>query len=380
MNTNKINIFISGDFAPNLRVSKLIFNREYEKLFNDILPIIQNSDLAITNLEVPLIDKGIPIDKTGPNLKASPLSIGALKFAGFNLVTLANNHIMDYGEDGLTTTIKACLDNDIEVIGAGKDYNHASEIKYKVLSGKRISFINITENEWSTTQGDYPGANPLDIINQYYQISEAKRNSDYLILIIHGGHEHYDLPSPLMKKLYRFFIDLGADAVIGHHTHCFSGFEFYNDKPIVYGLGNFIFDRFNRNYSSSWHRGCAISLLIEESKINLEFYPYSQCTEKIGIQLFDEIAKSEFLAEVIEKEKIIKSDDLLNEKFKNFKLTQTKKYQFYLEPFQSKFIYFAIKRNIFPRFIKGKKRLLLLNLIRCESHRELVMSILNENK
>jgi len=239
---NTINIFISGDFAPSLRVSELIQNQEYHKIYNDMLPIIQEADISITNLELPLIDKGTPIDKTGPNLKAPINSIEALKFARFNMVTLANNHIMDYGAEGLFSTIKICKENNIDYLGAGSCLNEAKQVKYIYCKNAKIAFINVAENEWSSTFGNEPGVNPLNEISIFYQVKEAKQNADYTILIIHGGHETFEFPSPNMKERYRYFVDLGVDAVLGHHTHCFSGHEIYKGKLIIYSMGNFIFD------------------------------------------------------------------------------------------------------------------------------------------
>lgn len=80
------------------------------------------------------------------------------------------------------------------------------------------------------------GANPLNPIQQYYKTKEARHNADYVLVIVHGGHEHYQLPSPRMVEIYQFFIDAGADAVVNHHQHCFSGYEVFNDRPIFYGL------------------------------------------------------------------------------------------------------------------------------------------------
>ena len=319
MNSKNIKIFISGDFAPINRVSDIINQGKYDSLYNDILPLIKEADISITNLECPLIEDGTPIEKTGPNLKANTNSIEAIKFAGFNLVTLANNHMMDYGTDGLKSTINICNENNIDYIGAGYNITDAQKIKYFEIKNKKIAFINCCENEWSTTMGDYPGCNPLNEIDIYNQIKEAKIKSDYIILIIHGGHEMYEYPSPRMKKLYHWFIDLGADAVIGHHSHCFSGFEIYNNRPIVYGLGNFIFDYYPLYLNSIWNFGAVAVLVINDNNINIELLPYSQCNEKAEINLLTEQEKQNWYnKEIIYKQEIIKNDNLLINEFNKF--------------------------------------------------------------
>lgn len=373
-----INIFISGDFAPQLRVNDFIIKGDYHCLYNDMLPIIQSADYAITNLETPLIEKGSPISKTGPNLKAPIKSVEALKYAGFDMVTLANNHMMDYGEEGLASTINTCNENHIAHIGAGRNLEEASVIHYIELKHKKLAFINCCENEWSTTQGNAPGCNPLDEVAIFYQIQEAKSIADFVILIIHGGHETYELPSPRMKKLYHWFIDLGIDAVIGHHTHCFSGREIYKGKPIIYSLGNFIFDSKNRN--SSWNMGVAITITITKSVIQTKLYPFYQCNETVGIQLYDEISATQWLVEERNKATAIHDDCYLDKEFKRFTSKQEKYYRLLVEPKTCYMIRAAKMIGMIPMSIKGKKELLLLNLIRTESHRDILLKILKKKK
>lgn len=377
MDNDIIKIFISGDFAPINRVSDIIDKKEYVSLYNDMLPYIKECDISITNLECPLVEDGTPIKKTGPNLKAPIKSIEALKYAGFNMVTLANNHMMDYGADGLNSTINVCKENDIEYIGAGQNITEAQVIKYFNIKNKKIAFINCCENEWSTTFGNYPGCNPLNEIDIYNQIKEAKSNSDYVITIIHGGHEMFEYPSPRMKKLYRWFIDLGADTVIGHHTHCFSGFEIYNNKPIVYSLGNFVFDSDLRN--SIWNYGASATLTINENRISLELNPYCQCNTKVGVKLLEERDRITWFNNEYSKTIIIQNDVLLYEQFKKFSHKKEKLYRNYLEPKSNRIILAAKNKGILPKRINNDKCLLYTNLIRTESHRDLLLNIL-QNK
>ena len=372
-----ISIFISGDFATRLRVIDVINSKNYKLLYNDLLPIINKADISITNLESPLLEDGIPISKTGPNLKSPLNSIEALSFAEFDMVTLANNHIMDYGLDGYISTIRVCKQHNIRYIGIGNNVEEAKKIQYFKVKNQNIGFINCCENEWSTTNGNYPGCNPLNEVSLYYQITEAKKQSDYVVLIIHGGHETYEYPSPRMKKLYRWFIDLGVDAVIGHHTHCFSGFEIYKRKPIVYSLGNFIFDGLHKE--SSWNIGVAAMIILNNQHCDLELYPFTQCDKIVGICMFNDDERTKWLKTESEKINIIQDDNLLKSKFSEFILKQEKLYRSYLEPNTSSWILAAKNRGLLSRTVKGYKQLLLLNIIRAESHRDIVMELLSEN-
>lgn len=376
MNNEAINIFISGDFSPRMRVNEVIERGEYQLLYNDILPIIQDSDFAITNLESPLLDEGKPIEKTGPNLKAPIKSIEALKFAGFDMVTLANNHMMDYGEEGLCSTVQICEKNNIKHIGAGLNLEEAKKVECFDIKGSRIAFINCCENEWSTTQGNYPGCNPLNEVSLFYQIQEAKANANHVVLIIHGGHETYEYPSPRMKKLYRWFVDLGVDAVIGHHTHCFSGYEVYKEKPIVYSLGNFVFDSALRN--SSWNVGAAVILTICSSQISMQLYPFTQCDNEIGVNLFDSQKAGIWLEKELNKSEQIQDDAILENRFGEFVGKQGNLYRSYLEPNKLSLVLAAKNRGLLPRKVKGAKQLLYLNIIRTEAHRDILLKLLSK--
>ena len=187
----------------------------------------------------------------------------------------------------------------------------------------------------------------------------------------------YEYPSPRMKKLYRWFIDLGADAVIGHHTHCFSGFEIYNEKPIVYSLGNFIFDSDRRD--SIWNYGASVILTIDENKISLELHPYCQCNTEVGIKLLKENDKTTWLNNENSKSLIIQNDELLYEQFKEFSLKKEKLYRNFLEPKSNRIILAAKNKGILPKRIDNEKCLLYTNLIRTESHRDLLLNILQNN-
>ena len=238
----KISILITGDFCPHKRIEQAFLKKEYKDVFNGFEIITNDCDWAITNLECPLTLSNNSIEKTGPNLKAHPDCIEGIKFGGFNVVNLANNHIMDYGEQGLIDTINICEKNKIHYVGAGQNINKVSKPLYLTVKETKIAIVNFCENEWSIAGKNKAGANPLNPIINYYQIKEAKENSDFALVIVHGGNEQYKYPSPRMVETYRFFADCGANTVIGHHTHCPSGYERYNNVPIFYSLGNLIFD------------------------------------------------------------------------------------------------------------------------------------------
>ena len=215
----------------------------------------------------------------------------------------------------------------------------------------------------------------MDEVSLYYQIKEAKSNANHVIMIVHGGHETYDYPSPRMKRLYRWFIDIGVDSVIGHHTHCFSGYEIYKGKPVVYSLGNFVFDDRPRN--SSWNIGAAALLTIDKENIYLKLLPYRQGDKEVGVVLFDENEEKQWLEKEQVRTEQIQDDEILGRKFKEFIAIQERLYRSYLEPNRSRWILFAKNHGFLPRKIKGLKRLQFLNIIRGEAHRDIILDILS---
>lgn len=371
----KPSILITGDFCPVNRTSDLISNGKFELLFNDFLPYIKEAGLAITNLECPLTEEESKINKSGPLLKASLRSAEALAYSGFKLVTLANNHIMDYGFPGMKSTIKACHKNGIDHVGVGQNYSEARQAYYAKLGDYNIAIINITENEFSTTNGNYPGSNPLDAIENYYDIVRAKAKADYVIVIVHGGHEFYNLPSIRTKTAFHFYAEAGASVIIEHHAHCYSGYEIYRDVPIFYGLGNFVFDKPDRR-NSSWNYGFSVELLFED-KVYFNILPYNQSDRSEGVRLLGDKQKIEFLNNIERLNSIIKNDEFLDAEFKQYCTSVRKKYSSFLEPHSIRLLHYLQNHKLFPSLLSKRKRILYLNLIRCESHREILLNLLN---
>ncbi|MFW5803596.1 MAG: CapA family protein [bacterium] len=235
-------LIFSGDFCIT---NKYLNNNLFDK---NIIEIFKQSDLNIINLECPVVKENVEkILKTGPHLKTNEKIKDCLELLNIDIVTLANNHILDYGEKGLINTLEFCENNKVKYVGAGIDFEEASRPLFVSKKELTIGILNYCKNEWSIARTNKVGANPINTIWNARQIKKAKERSDFVIVIVHGGHEYYSLPSPKMVDQYRFYVENGADAVIGHHTHCYSGYEIYQNAPIVYSLGNMIFTKENKN-------------------------------------------------------------------------------------------------------------------------------------
>lgn len=188
---------IAGDFCPIGRTDNYLKEERYHDLLNGFNNIVESVDYAIVNFECPVTKSNIKIEKTGPCIKTENLNaFEALKFAGFDLLTLANNHIQDYSSEGVLDTIKYAQEKVFDVVGAGKNIVEASKPFIQNIRGVRIGFVNIAENEFCTAENNLPGANTFDFIDNTKVIDELKHKVDKVVLIYHGGREHYQLPTP----------------------------------------------------------------------------------------------------------------------------------------------------------------------------------------
>lgn len=370
-----IKVLVAGDFCPQCRISSLFENANYDQVLSEVKPIIEKADYSIINLECP-VTKGIekPIEKKGPNLQCSEKGVEAIKWAGFDSVTLANNHFLDYGENGVKNTLEVCNKFGIDTVGGGNSLKEASTILYRDIENQTLAIINCCEHEFSIATETSAGSNPLNPIQQYYAILEAKKNADYVLVIVHGGHEYYQLPSPRMQESYRFFIDSGADAVVNHHQHCFSGYEVYKGKPIFYGLGNFCFDEGVGN-KESWYEGYMVELGLSQNAIDYKIYPYKQCTEEAKVSM---LANGYYDKKIINLNKIITDNEKLREStekyFKSCMLTASSVF----EPTENRIVLGLQRRGWIPSFLSKRQWLKLQNYILCESHRDKLAFFLNK--
>lgn len=368
-----ISVLMAGDYVIQNRVAQLFDNDNFDYVFKDVKAILNDIDYSIVNLESPVVETDAkPILKTGPNLKCSKKAVDALKYAGFDCVTLANNHFYDYGEQGVHDTLIACREANIDSVGGGINRESASEILYKQIKGKTVALINICEHEWSIATETRGGAAPLDPISNFYKIKEASQIADYVITIVHGGTEHYNLPTPRMKKTYRYFVDSGADIVVNHHQHCYSGYEEYNGKYIFYGLGNFCFDN-DKQERTFWNDGYMLKLILAD-KITFEIIPYLQCAESPTINF--NVHSDAFFESLKELNEIISDDNLLESCFNDMVHKRTDGLLLALEPYNNRYIKYLRYRKFLPSLLSKQWYRLLLALFRCESHRDILLDIL----
>lgn len=373
-------ILFAGDFCPCDRVASAFEKEDYTHVLCETKIVTDEADYSIVNFECSVASESDkPISKMGPNLKCSEKGVKALSWAGFDCVTLANNHFYDYGDSGVTNTILTCEKYGIDHVGGGDNLAEAAKVLYKHIGGKVLAIVNCCEHEFSIATDSTGGSNPLNPVQQYYSIQEARKNADFVAVIVHGGNEHYQLPSPRMKEVYRFFVDSGADVVVNHHQHCFSGYEIYKERPIFYGLGNFCFD--NPNWrNSNWNNGYMV-LLDTERLDDIKVIPYHQCDEFPKVSLLDVTESQTIIKEIEKHNEIIMDDESLVKSYNTFIERDYQYLLFGFEPYKSSRLYMALYiRKLLPSFLSKHKINWLINFIGCESHLPKLLKALDIKK
>lgn len=363
-------ILIAGDLSLQDRANQVWKAEALQNAFSAVKAISKKCDHSIVNLESPVTGSNKPIIKDGPSLKNTAAVFDVIKYCGFDIATLANNHLKDYGSQGVTDTIEKCKENGLLVVGAGPNLAEARKalVLTDSVDGIKIGVINICEHESSIALRTIAGANPLDFPYLYEDICKLKEQTDKIIVIIHGGREHYQLPTPRMKREYRMVVDMGADVVINHHQHCYSGYEIYNGSPIFYGLGNFFFDN-PRKRDDKWNYGLMLELDINKDYTDFQLLPYEQCNNKTEIKVMPYEAVKE---KVDELNSIIADDIKLETSFD--KLVMSEKLLYPFLPFSNRYYRFLYFKGLLPAFISKKNKALIENAESCETHREVLMS------
>lgn len=211
---------------------------------------MQEADICFINNEFPYSTRGSALYGKDYTYRADPENVKVLTDLGVDIVSLANNHMFDYGEDALLDTLDTLKGAGIPYVGAGKDLEEASAIYYYELDGFTVAFVSGTRVEWleltrgasETEPGVFRTTEDEGKELLYQRIKEADQNADYVVAYMHWGIEGATYLEDYQMEVGDALIDAGADAVIGDHTHCLQGIDFHNGKPIVYSLGNYWFN------------------------------------------------------------------------------------------------------------------------------------------
>lgn len=353
-----ISINIFGDF-----VVKSISNLT---LLPHLRKIIASSDYNVINFEAPVQSSSPPCLKSGPSVLQDVCSPNWLSQNDFNVFSLANNHIMDFGEKAARET-EATLGHERCVgIGVGKE---AFKPLLLEKNGIKVAILALAELQFGMVHDSFTQANDYGCawinhpcVNRL--VRETKKNVDFLIIVAHAGLEGVDVPLPEWRERYRELIDEGCDAVIGGHTHTAQGYEIYHGKPIFYSLGNFCFQD-NLTGEESWNIGECVSLkLSKNAQIEFDIYG-TQLVDSNKLMLVDEKkwkSKIEYLNKLLETPNYITHvNDICKKALTDYDVLFSMGGYIHID----KYIVKSLLRWLLGRC----KDVHVLNNIQCESHR-----------
>jgi poly-gamma-glutamate capsule biosynthesis protein CapA/YwtB (metallophosphatase superfamily) len=248
-----ITIVVAGDTMLGGDAQSLLDREGYRFPFAAVAPLTQAADLMIVNLETVVTDRATPIaPRKYAYLRSKPEALEALVWAGVDAVTVANNHALDYGAEGFTNCLQRLEAAGVAYAGGGLNARAARRPLVFHFGSVRIGLLNYMEGYAAYVrqyrffaERDRPGIARLDERALREDIPVLRKQVDVLLVIVHWGKEFRPV-RPAQERLGRLAIDLGADAVLGHHPHSVQDVEVYRGRPILYSLGNFVFNLASR--------------------------------------------------------------------------------------------------------------------------------------
>jgi poly-gamma-glutamate synthesis protein (capsule biosynthesis protein) len=264
-------IAIGGDISITKRSWELFDKADEKGAFDDVISVFERNERVMVNLECAVTESENRIAKFGPNLKAPLNTVKTLKKAGVTDCFLSNNHIFDFGIPGLNDTLHALDEEEMLWNGIGDNYEDSRKNHYVIKDGCKIAFINVCEHEYSYATANRVGARPFDEFETMHDIRMAKKESDRVVVIYHGGKEYCRYPSPRLLKACREMVRCGADVVLCQHSHCIGCYEYFEGGHILYGQGNFHFNSYMD--IECWHEGLLVELDIDKHRNEITFIP-----------------------------------------------------------------------------------------------------------
>lgn len=242
----ELKLIFGGDVMLSRTVNaKMVNYQDYSWPFRLIASTTAAADITIFNLESPFLkNANYQVPSGSFSFRTNPLAIEGLLLSGVDVLSLANNHMLNAGQQGLIDTLDILEENNILAVGAGLDEKSAYDGKLISVDDWRVVFLAFAYPEDSSVAlGSRPGIATLDNEKLEEKIDFWRPQADLIIVLMHAGQEYVSAPNQTQKSFAHRAIELGADAVIGHHPHWPQSWEIYNDRPIFYSLGNLVFDQ-----------------------------------------------------------------------------------------------------------------------------------------
>lgn len=373
-------ITICGDLCPTPDTRPAFEQGDEQRLFNSCVEQFKASDLVMGNLEFPMIDNGKKIAKTGPVLSGKTSYAQVFKNAGFHLLGMANNHIKDLGEAGVLTSIQTCQKHGINHVGAGTNIDDAKEPYIQEIGDITVGILAFAEQEFNTAGSSEAGANYIDVYYDFDLIRKVREHVDYLIILYHGGIEYHPYPSPLLQKRCRKMAESGAELIVCQHSHCIGSVEEYSDSTILYGQGNTLFGK--RNNNTSWNQGLLIELNLDKDGDDVVSKITYKPIEAVdgGVDLISGSMADEVLEGLKTASSQIGDPEFIQKEWELFCERKKSLYMALALGFNRILIHLnRLTGNRIARLFYPLRRLRIIhNLIRCESHYEVMRTVLRK--
>lgn len=290
VSTEETVLDFTGDFGMADGMATTVYldhvGGDLRKCFSDdLLKETEGADLFEVNNEFCYSNGGIPLAGKDYTFRSVPERAKLLSGIGVDYVNLANNHVYDYGSQALLDTLDTLDQDSIPYVGAGRDFDEASKPLYYISNGKKIAIVSATQIERSLdytreATDDSPGVLKTLNPDKYVQvIKDASKNADVVIAIVHWGTEHSSAYGDDQVKLAEAFVEAGADAIIGCHSHCLQGIESINGVPVFFSLGNYWFAT-SGSMPSDYTSGLAQIRIKKDGTVKARFMP---CEFKNGV-------------------------------------------------------------------------------------------------
>lgn len=269
-------VMLAGRWASTIR------KNGYDLPFRAVAAELRSGDITIANLESPIARGGSEFTGKKFRFRAEPELAEALKMSGINLVTLANNHTMDFGAPALAETLENLERAGIAWIGAGKNLAEARKMALYTIKGKKIAFLgySLTHPSGFFAGKNRPGTAPGFEKFFVEDIRQARQQADYVIVSFHWGTEGRCEIQPYQRTVAHQAIDAGADVIIGHHPHVLRGIERYKTGIVFYSLGNFTFASKGKTADA----GALVRLRFNDGKREAELLPLDILHRRVGFQ------------------------------------------------------------------------------------------------
>ena len=261
-----VTLVFVGDIMLSRGVGRMMEKKnDWQYPFLKIKDTLVEADLLIGNLEGPISSKGVKVGSIY-SFRADPRAVVGLADAGFDVLSLANNHLWDYGRDAFNQTLDILREANIDYIGAGIDYPEAHQALVREVKRTKVAFLAYTDLVpiSITKENSKPAVAFLDLKQIIPDIAKAKTLADLVVVSFHWGNEYETKHNQKQEALAHAVTDAGANLVIGHHPHVVQEVEKYKDGYIAYSLGNFVFDQ---NFSTDTRSGLILKVTVKDKKI-----------------------------------------------------------------------------------------------------------------